>query len=115
MKLPKIDLDPTEPGAAGTPRKNIWTSVLTATPVMLTVLATVLAGLSNSEMTLAQYHRALAAQHQSKAADQWSLFQAKRIRGTNLQTTIDLLRSRAATAGLEAAALQQAVDRIVAE
>ena len=35
----------------------------------------------------------LAAQHQSKAGDQWTFFQAKRIRGTTLETTAELLQS----------------------
>src|SRR5438094_10519704 len=76
------------------PRKTLWETIFTSTPVLLTVLATILAGLSSSEMTLAQYHRSLAAQNQSKAGDQWSFFQAKRLRGLNLQTTIELLQGR---------------------
>jgi hypothetical protein len=92
MKLPKTNFE-TMPGAVSSQQKTVWTGIMTATPVLLTVLATVLAGLSSSEMTLAQYHRALAAQNQSKAGDQWSFFQAKRIRGTNLETTVDLLQA----------------------
>jgi hypothetical protein len=65
------------------PAKSIWESVLTTTPVVLTILATFLAGKSSSEMTWAQYHRSLASQYQSKAGDQWGFFQAKRIRGQN--------------------------------
>jgi hypothetical protein len=49
-----------------------WGRILTATPIV----ATALAGLVSSEMTRAQYRRSLAAQQQSKAGDQWSLFQA---------------------------------------
>ncbi len=99
-----------------TPRHpNIWDRVLTSTPIVMTVLATVLAGLSSSEMTLAQYHRALAAQNQSKAGDQWSLFQAKRIRGSNLEMTIDLLQSEADPEGIGAAELQTAVDQLPQE
>lgn len=88
--------------ATGTPKtpstpedkpKSTWDSILTSTPVVLTVLATLLAGLSSSEMTKAQYHRALAAQHQSKAGDQWGFFQAKRIRGTSLESNVRLLRA----------------------
>ena len=33
------------------------------TPVVMTVIATVLAGLSSSEMTKAQYHRSVAGQN----------------------------------------------------
>ena len=72
-------------------KKSASEMLLTITPVVLTVLGTVLAGLSNSEMTLAQYFRTLAAQSQSKAGDQWGLFQAKRIRGTTLEMFLDLL------------------------
>ncbi len=74
--------------------KTLWDSILTSTPVILTVVATLLAGLSSSEMTRAQYHRSLAAQHQSKVADQWGFFQAKRIRGTSLETEVDLLQAQ---------------------
>src|SRR6516164_8706935 len=94
MKLPKINFE-TMPGAVSSQQKTVWTGIMSATPVLLTVLATVLAGLSSSEMTLAQYHRALAAQNQSKAGDQWSFFQAKRIRGTNLEMTGELMQALA--------------------
>jgi hypothetical protein len=73
--------------------KSVWESILTATPVVLTVLATILAGLSNSEMTQAQYHRSLAAQYQSKAGDQWAFFQAKKIRSTQLESTAEQLHA----------------------
>jgi hypothetical protein len=71
--------------------KPVWEVILTTTPVVLTVLGTILAGLSNSEMTKAQYYRTLAAQTQSKVADQWGFYQAKRIRGTTLEAMVDLL------------------------
>ena len=48
-----------------------WGKILTATPVVMTVVATALAGLASSEMTRAQYYRSLAAQQQSKAG--WRL------------------------------------------
>jgi hypothetical protein len=70
-----------------------WGKMLTATPIVMTVLATMLAGLSSSEMTRAQYDRSLAAQQQSKAGDQWSFFQAKRLRGAMQRSTLDLLQS----------------------
>lgn len=66
--------------------------ILGATPVVMTVIATLLAGLSNSEMTKAQYARALAAQQQSKAGDQWAFFQAKRLRGAIQSGTLDVVR-----------------------
>ncbi|HEY1861763.1 MAG TPA: DUF4337 family protein [Gemmataceae bacterium] len=73
------------------PVTGLWGGILTATPIVLTVLATILAGLSNSEMTQAQYHRSLAAQYQSKVGDQWAFFQAKRIRGAGLETAAEHL------------------------
>src|SRR5712692_4237638 len=86
---PKTPHDP-EPDKPRTP----WDSILTSTPVVLTVVATLLAGLSSSEMTRAQYHRSLAAQHQSKAGDQWSFFQAKRTRSGNTEMEVELLRAQ---------------------
>src|SRR5215469_5151692 len=67
--------------------------ILSATPVVMAVIATMLAGLASSEMTRAQYDRSLAAQQQSKAGDQWSFFQAKRLRGAYQRNTADLLQS----------------------
>ena len=69
--------------------KNTWETMITLTPVMLTLLATVLAGLSSSEMIQAQYYRSMAAQNQSKAGDQWGFFQAKRIRSTIAERLLD--------------------------
>jgi hypothetical protein len=82
-----------------------WGKVLSATPVVMTVLATVLAGLASSEMTRAQYDRALAAQLQSKAGDQWGLFQAKRMRSSFQATALDLLNATVDVIPLDAAAL----------
>ncbi len=79
--------------AANQPR-TLWDTVLTTTPVIMTVLATILAGLSSSEMTRAQYNRALAAQFQSKAGDQWGFFQAKRTRSTIIEQDLDLYSGR---------------------
>src|SRR5436190_8176106 len=73
--------------------QTVWRKILTATPVVMTVVATALAGLASSEMTRAQYDRSLAAQQQSKAGDQWSYFQAKRLRGAMQHSTLDLLQS----------------------
>jgi hypothetical protein len=72
---------------------TLWGKILTATPVIMTVVATALAGLASSEMTRAQYARSLAAQRQSKAGDQWGFFQAKRLRGTMQRSTLDILQS----------------------
>jgi len=74
---------------------SMWGKILAATPVVMTVLATMLAGLASSEMTRAQYDRSLAAQQQAKAGDQWSFFQAKRLRGEMQENTLDLLRASA--------------------
>jgi hypothetical protein len=73
--------------------QNIWGKILSATPVIMTVVATMLAGLASSEMTRAQYGRALAAQQQSKAGDQWGFFQAKRLRGSLQRSTLDILQA----------------------
>jgi len=67
--------------------------ILSATPVVMAVVATMLAGLASSEMTRAQYARSLGAQRQSKAGDQWSFFQAKRLRGAFQRNTAELLQA----------------------
>jgi hypothetical protein len=72
---------------------STWGKVLTSTPVIMTVVATLLAGLSSSEMTRAQYDRSMAAQLQAKAGDQWGYFQAKRLRGAMQRSTSDLLQT----------------------
>lgn len=64
-----------------------------ATPVIMTVIATMLAGLASSEMTRAQYDRSLAAQQQSKAGDQWSFFQAKKLRSALQHNTLDMVEN----------------------
>ncbi len=81
------------PASQPTEKKSLWETTITSTPVLLTVVATLLAGMSASEMTLAQYHRATAAQDQSKAADEFNFFQAKKIRGTSMELTATLLRA----------------------
>jgi hypothetical protein len=86
--------------------------ILTATPIIMTVLATMLAGLASSEMTRAQYDRALAAQQQSKAGDQWSFFQAKRVRGAIQRNTVDLLQSMVGFRALDPAALRAVVEKL---
>lgn len=83
--------------------RTSWGRILAATPVVMTVVATLLAGLASSEMTRAQYERSLAAQQQSKAGDQWSFFQAKRQRGEMQENTLDLLRGFAESQPFEPA------------
>lgn len=84
---------------------SIWGKILTATPVIMTVIATALAGLSSSEMNRAQYSRSLAAQQQSKAGDQWAFFQAKRLRGAMQRSTLDLLTASSTVQPLDIAAI----------
>jgi hypothetical protein len=87
--------------------QTTWGRTLLATPVVMTVVATLLAGLASSEMTRAQYNRSLAAQQQSKAGDQWSFFQAKRLRGTMQLSTLDVLKGTAAVRPLDEAGLKR--------
>jgi hypothetical protein len=84
-----------------------WGKILIATPIIMTVIATALAGLASSEMTRAQYNRSLAAQQQSKAGDQWGYFQAKRLRGAIQRNTIDILQNTTDIHPLDAAALDK--------
>jgi hypothetical protein len=85
--------------------QSTWGKILGATPIVMTVIATMLAGLASSEMTKAQYDRAYAAQLQSKAGDQWSFFQAKRLRGTFARNSVDLLAATTEVTPLTAASL----------
>jgi hypothetical protein len=85
--------------------QNKFGKILGATPIIMTVIATMLAGLASSEMTKAQYDRSMAAQLQSKAGDQWSYFQAKKLRSAVARNTLDLLAAAADVAPLESSAL----------
>jgi hypothetical protein len=91
---------------------NKWGKMLTATPVVMAVVATMLAGLASSEMTRAQYDRSLGAQQQSKAGDQWSFFQAKRLRGALQRNSLDLLQGTVEVHPLTAAALKKAAEQL---
>jgi ribosomal protein L12E/L44/L45/RPP1/RPP2 len=84
-----------------------WGKILTATPVIMTVIATLLAGLASSEMTRAQYDRALGAQLQSKAGDQWSYFQAKKMRSALQHNSLELLEATADVHPIENPALDK--------
>jgi len=99
----KQDLPPTK-----------WGKVFAATPIVMTVVATMLAGLASSEMTKAQYDRSLAAQLQSKAGDQWSYYQAKKLRGAVTRNTLDLLAATVEIAPLDPAMLAKADASTVA-
>jgi hypothetical protein len=101
---------PAPPPAA--PRKSSWDTVLTATPVALTVVATILAGLSSGEMSRAQYHRALAAQDQSKTSDEWAFFQAKKLRATAAAAGASQMQLQSTRQPVSAAALTALVDRL---
>jgi hypothetical protein len=83
-----------------------WGKILSGTPVVLAVIATMLAGLASSEMTKAQYERSYAAQLQSKAGDQWSFFQAKRLRSALQNNTLDLLLASSGRGTVDAAKLR---------
>jgi hypothetical protein len=82
-----------------------WGKILAATPVVMAVIATMLAGLASSEMTKAQYDRSLGAQLQSKAGDQWSYYQAKKLRSAFAHNSLDLLAATGETHPLDAAIL----------
>ncbi len=96
--------------ADGAP-KSTAEKMLAAVPVALTALATVLAGLSSSEMTRSMYYRALASQQQAKAGSQWAFFQAKRMRGTTLEATVDLAHDLADIPPFDAQTLRNAAER----
>jgi hypothetical protein len=80
----------------------------------MTVIATMLAGLASSEMTKAQYDRSLAAQLQSKAGDQWSYYQAKKLRGAGARNTLDQLAATAEISPLDPPVLGKADAATVA-
>jgi hypothetical protein len=87
---------------------NKWGKVLGMTPVVMTVIATMLAGLASSEMNKAQYDRSLAAQLQSKAGDQWSYYQAKKLRSAVARNSLDMLVATTEVVPLDASALPNA-------
>ncbi len=82
-----------------------WGKILSVTPVVMTVVATLLAGLASSEMTRAQYDRALGAQLQSKAGDQWAYFQAKKLRGAMQRNSLELVLATTDTSPIETVTL----------
>ena len=84
-----------------------WGKILSATPIVMTVIATLLAGLASSEMTRAQYDRAMGAQLQSKAGDQWGYFQAKKLRGAMQRNSLELLQATTDVHPIENPALEK--------
>jgi hypothetical protein len=93
---------------------NKFGKVLGVTPIVMTVIATMLAGLASSEMTKAQYDRSLAAQLQSKAGDQWGYYQAKKLRSAFAHNTLDLLAATGEVSPLNTGALPNADAATVA-
>lgn len=92
--------------------QTTWGKILTATPVVMAVVATMLAGLASSEMNRAQYSRSLAAQQQSKAGDQWSFFQAKRLRGAVQLNSLELLRNLTVVSPFTGESLKSGIARL---
>src|SRR5512132_3199769 len=86
---------------------STFAKILSATPVVMTVISTLLAGLASSEMTSAQYDRSLAAQQQSKAGDQWSYFQAKRLRSALQKNALDIVHATGEVRPFDLSTLQQ--------
>jgi hypothetical protein len=106
-EIPKISVKaeiPDEVKNALSPTK--WGKTLGVTPVVMTVVATMLAGLASSEMNRAQYDRSMAAQRQAKAGDQWNFFQGKKLRGVMQRTSLDLLAGLGELRPLDLAALR---------
>jgi hypothetical protein len=68
---------------------TLVTGVLVA--VLLATVSMSLTGISSSEMSRAQYFGTRAVRYQTLASDQWNFFQAKRIRGTEMENTVELL------------------------
>ncbi|MGD0540137.1 MAG: DUF4337 family protein [Tepidisphaeraceae bacterium] len=108
-KFPSIASAAGEAGQRRTFRENL----IVYTPVILTVLATVLAGVSSSEMSAAQYYRSIAAQMQSKASDQWGFFQAKRLREEQSLNSIQILENLTQPTPLDAESLRIAGKHLV--
>ena len=104
MKLPKIT--PPDPDA------TMMDRLMMTTPVVLTVIATLLAGLASSEMNLGQYYRGLAGQDQAKTGDQWGFFQAKRSRQAGIDNTVALLAAETGPQEFDANAWCAAVDKL---
>ena len=92
---------------------NTWGKILAATPVVMAVVATMLAGLASSEMTKAQYDRSTAAQLQSKAGDQWNYAADKKNRGALAHNSLDVLAATAPIRVLTADSLPGADEATV--
>jgi hypothetical protein len=93
---------------------NKFGKILGATPIIMTVIATMLAGLASSEMTRAQYDRSFASELQSKAGDQWGYYQAKKLRSAAAHNTLELLMATSDAQPLNVSALPEADAATVA-
>jgi hypothetical protein len=109
---PKTD---PQPGGSPPEKKTLWETILTSTPIIMTIVATVMAGMSSSQMTQAQYHRSLAAQNQSKTGDQWAFFQARRIRSTVLDAAVEEFRAQAMQGDFKPRMLEAFANRLPRE
>jgi hypothetical protein len=107
-KLPPLPDSQTNPNQ----KQSLWEKVVVSTPIILTVVATILAGLSSSELNLAQYSRSLAAQMQSKASDQWNYFQAKKLRAEQCRETMMILQSIGQSPRLDATAMRRQANEL---
>jgi hypothetical protein len=96
-------------------KKSLWDIIITSTPVIMTILATLLAGMSSGAMTRAMYFRSVAGQQTGEESDQWGYFQAKRIRGTTMETTSVLLLANAEQPLATPEGLVAFADRVKAE
>jgi len=93
-------------------KRTAWETIVITTPVILTVVATILAGLSSSEMSSAQYFRSLAAQMQSKVSDQWGYFQAKKLRAEQCGNTVEIIRHVSQTMPMDANDFSQTISQL---
>jgi hypothetical protein len=92
---------------------GLWGTILTTTPIVLTILATIFSGLSSSELNKAMYYRSLATQHQSKVGDQWSFFQSRRIRGTEVELAITAAKLNHHPAAFKSKLLTAQIDQLL--
>src|SRR5580658_1150336 len=96
-------------------KRTAWETIVITTPVILTVVATVLAGLSSSEMSSAQYFRSLAAQMQSKVSDQWGYFQAKKLRAEQCGNTVAIIRGMSQSIPMDQQEFSQTIGQLMNE
>jgi hypothetical protein len=96
-------------------KRTTWETIVVTTPVILTVVATILAGLSSSEMSSSQYYRSLAAQMQSKVSDQWDYFQAKKLRAEQCGNTVAILQGISHSMPIDQQDAFQITSRLIGE